>query len=395
MSVLFNLFKNLQNRIKGFDRINPMGKSKKNTQRGKFRNKLNHASRVHNSRPFRWLLVMLGWFFALLVIYSVGYHILTGKSWTDGHDWLASFWQAWQTFTTVGYGDAPPDDAATRIYTIVVSTIGIAVMGAVFSAAFDYSNFLTSLKQSGYMPNPYKNGYVIFNPDVNLLASFIKELRNVEPNIPICIVDNRIEELPKHISTLPKIHFVYGNTISRDTYENANIRNNKQVIIFPRDPAVADSDGTTKTIVDLLEHFVSEETRILHILVDPENEWMFKKNRSISVLESFELWAIIQECQDPYSAQIIEKLLMNSNGITPKTVQPQKILGWTWERFVIACMKAAKATNQSCTAFAMVKKGETIVCPANDEAIDKDTLISIIAGNEFDWEHFELAMINT
>ena len=386
MSVIFNVFRSIRDRFRSLDRINPMRK-RRNSQSAKFRNKLNHARRAHNSRPFRWLLIMLSWFVGLLVVYAVGYHALAGKG------WMASFWQAWQTFTTVGYGDAPPNDTATRIYTMVISTVGIAVMGAVFSAAFDYSNFLTTLKQSGHMPNPYKNGYVIFNPDINLLESFIKELRNVEPHAPICIVDNRIEELPKHISTLSKIHFVYGNTISRATYENANILNNKQVIIFPRDPAVADSDGTTKTIVDLLEHFVGKETSILYILVNPENAWMFKKNRSISILESFELWAIIQECQNPYSARIIEKLLMNSNGITPKTVRPSQIIGWTWGKFVITCMQKAQQMQVPCTPFAMVKNGKTIVCPTAEEPIDEETFISIIAGSQFNWSKLEKALL--
>ena len=106
------------------------------------------------------------------------------------------------------------------------------------------------------------------------------------------------------------------------------------MIIFPRDPTVAESDGATKTIVNLLEDFVEKKTRIIHILVDPDNQWMFKNTRSISILESFELWAIIQECQDPYSAQIVENLLMNTRSANPKTITPKGIIGWTWGEFM-------------------------------------------------------------
>ena len=202
----------LRTKVRDLNRPNIIENKNKGGNKNRFRNKINHASRSRSSRPFRWLMLMLAWLFGLMVMYSLGY------MWIEDQDFMESIWHAWQTFTTVGYGDDPPKTTWGRIYAILVSTGGIAIVGAVFSAAFDYSHFLTDLKRSGYMKNPYADGYVIFNfPDTNLLLSFIRELRNVEPNVPICLVDNRIEELPKPLAVLPKLHFIRGNTLSEDT----------------------------------------------------------------------------------------------------------------------------------------------------------------------------------
>lgn len=383
MSLLSSIYRQFSSRLKVWHRPK-LQKDKKQ----RFRNKLNFAGRFQRNRPLRWLIVLLFWFFALMMLYSAGLkHI-------EGYDWSEAIWQGWQTFTTVGYGNAPPVTVWGRLYTIVLSTIGIAIVGAVFSAAFDYSHFLSELKRSGLMKNPHKDGYVIFNfPDTYQLENFIRELRTVEPEVGICLVDNRIEELPKSISSLQKIHFIKGSTLDEATYQRANLNANKVVIVFPYNPTDGESDGATKTTVDLIESFVTDNTRIIHILVDTRNHWMFRGSKSIPILEAFELFAIVQECQDPYSAQIIESLMLNTEGATPKTVEPQHISGWTWSEFVITSMLLAKKKKIACTPFAIVVDGEPNSCPHPEFKIPKSCYLSIIADNNFKWNEFEKDLV--
>ncbi|MCP4441315.1 MAG: two pore domain potassium channel family protein [Aureispira sp.] len=387
MAIIFDMFRGLKDRFSHWDRKNVFDHKNDQPRQRSFRNKLNFTSQVRKYRPLRWLFILIGWFLLLMVIYSLGVMYLEPEAYPT---WTSAIWQSWQTFTTVGYGDNAPSSPLGKWLTIILSTIGIAIVGALFSAAFDYKIFLGELKQAGFMNNPFKDGYVIFNaPDTHLLLNFICELRDVEPEAKICIVDNRMDKLPKSLSILDNIHFIRGNTLSKATYEQAHLKENKIVLVFPQETAVAGSDGSTKTTVDLISKFVTEKTRIIHILVNPSNKWMFDNVRSTSISEGFELLALIQECQDQYSAQIIEDLLMNTRGANPKTVVPKHILGWTWGQFVSNALKVSHRTGELCTPLALVKNGETYTCPKLEESIDKDTLISIITYNDFNWQNFE------
>ncbi len=335
--------------------------------------------------PLLWLIKISIWCVVLFTVFIVLF------KYTEGVSWEESLWQAWQTFTTVGYGNQPAETTAGRVVTMLISTLGIAFVGALFSAAFDYKQYLRELKKSGNMKNPYKNGYVIFNfPGTATILNFVRELRIVEKNVGICIVDSRLEHLPEPVAKLPNIHFVKGDTISRDTYEQAEIKENKAVIIFPIDSHASESDGATKVTVDLVSRFVSKaNTRIIHVLVDNANAWMFEGVEATHVLSDLEILAIVQESQDPYSAEIIETLLQNTRGANPKTFKPTKIIGWTWGKLAMKCIEVSERTGVFCNLFALVQDKENMICPDFKTVIKEDALLSIIAYNDFSWETFE------
>ncbi|MDW7694760.1 potassium channel family protein [Flammeovirgaceae bacterium SG7u.111] len=343
------------------------------------------SQKIKEQEPLSWLVKVTVWFLSLFIVYILGFFLVEDVSFEE------AFWQGWQTFTTVGYGNRPAETSIGRWLTIVLCTLGIAILGALFSAAFDYRQHLINKKRLGLMINPFKDGYVIFNfPGEYQLINFIKELRSVENDVGICIVDSRLEELPQSISVLPKIHFVRGNTLSKETYERAEICDNKSVIIFPTVANVPDSDGATKTIIDLVSRFIGEgNTRILHLLVDPSNSWMFDNVKSTQIMESFELLALVQECQDIYSAEIVEKLLLNSKGANPKTCKPNKIVGMTWGGFLKKSIEFSESTGTNCNPFALIRGGQPDTCPKLSEIIQKDDFISIIAHHNFDWAAFE------
>ena len=209
----------------------------------------------------------------------------------------------------------------------------------------------------------------------------------------VCIVDNKIDELPTVIRERKNVHFVKGSLVEKNTYEKANVGNNKVVIIFPGEPFNPDSDAGTKTIVDLVSQFVEKSsTRIVHILVKQSNEWMFKGLPSTPVLESLSVLALVQESQDQYSAPIIQKLLANTKGANPQTVVPTSTKGLTWKEFQQSALNASEKLGDYVNVFALVRNGEPATCPAFNTVITDNDLISIIANRGFDWKKFEEAM---
>lgn len=335
--------------------------------------------------PLWWLLKVSGWCVALFFLF-VGLF-----KYAEAATWEESIWQAWQTFTTVGYGNAPAETTEGRVVTMFVSTLGIAFVGALFSAAFDYKQYLKDKKRFGYMENTHKNGYVVFNfPEGATAYNLIRELRTVEKKVSVCFVDSELEELPESISRLPNIHFVKGDTMQKSTYESAGIKDAQAVLVFPMRAGVAESDAATKTIVDLIARFTAEsDTRIIYTLVDAQNNWMFDAPRATHVLADLEVLAMVQECQDEKSAEIVEKLLLNTEGANPQTVVPKKVIGWTWGELTLGLIKASEQSKVACNPFALITSEGTNTCPSFTTKIQEGDRLSIIAHHGFDWEKTE------
>lgn len=306
-----------------------------------------------------------------------------------------SLWLTLITFSTVGYGDVSASTVAGKLTTMILGVGGgIALLATLFSGFFEAKQFTKNLRRYGKMKNPFKNCYVILNfPGQSIFEEYVKEIRHVEENAKFCVVDDRIEELPSMIVDESCIHFVKGSLIQRETYEAAGLKNSKVVIIFPTNPGVSDSDAATKTIVELIDEYVEVTTRIIHVLVDRKNEWMFKKTRSVQILETFEILAIVQECQDVYSSKIVERLFLNTEGANPHTVQPRRVVGWTWSEFVKKVAQISEEYDYPLNVLSLVIDGEPDSCPSPKTVIGKNDYISIIAYNSFNWDYVESKMV--
>ncbi len=308
--------------------------------------------------------------------------------------WEESIWQVWQTATTVGYGNAPAVTTVGRYATMAFGLIDIAIVGAGIGAAFDAREDKRRRTRLGQMTNPYRDGYVVFNfPGPSWFKGFVTEIRHVEQDAPVCVVDDTIDHLPEAIAAMSNVHFVKGSVLDKDTYTRAKLAENKAVIVFPTHPGDPSSDGTTRVAVDLIIGTVSADTRVLHVLVSPENDWMFDELRSTSVMETLEVLAIVQECQDMHSADIVQRLLLNTQDANPKTVTPIRIVGWTWQDFVTHALPAAEDIGVEINPFAIIKNGQPHVCPARSTLIEADDLLSIIVHTGFDWARFEEALV--
>ena len=340
--------------------------------------------KLYENIPLVLMFKVASLFIMFFIIHLVGFGIIENVSWNE------SLWQTWQTFTTVGYGNRPAESESGRFFTMIVSTFGIALFGAFISSYFDYKIYNKERRKTGMTKNPFKDGYVIFNyPGEHKIQSFVNEIRYIEPNVGICIVDESLEELPSSISLSSNIHFVKGSLLHKDTYENARLKDNKVVIIFPKESHVSESDAATKVIVDLVYKFTGDATRILHVLVDSKNSWLFDDSPSQQILQNMAILSVVQESQDRYSAAIFETLFKNTEGENPSTVKPNKIIGWRWDKFVETTMSSFENNKIRVNPLALIKDGKINPCPEPSEIITENSYISIISEGDFNWDKYE------
>ncbi len=237
------------------------------------------------------------------------------------------------------------------------------------------------------MNNPIKNGYILFHfPGESTLRLFLREIYAVEGKSDVCVIDESIEHLPSGIVQEfgKRVHFIRGSSLDEKTYQRAKIAKNKAVIVFPKDSSSGESDGITNTVVKLIFSFAGDATRVLYILVDERNAWMFDK-RAISISQDLEVFALVQECQDFGSAVMIEKLLLNTEGANPKSVVPDKIVGLTWHQFQITLAKSGIRANP----LALIQNGEPETCPDPNATIQKGDRFLIAAHGDCDWGNLE------
>ncbi|MCK5015980.1 MAG: two pore domain potassium channel family protein [Candidatus Peribacteraceae bacterium] len=342
--------------------------------------------RYKTNRIISNLCNIISLFFLFFIAHFIGFHFFENVSWNE------SFWQTWQTFTTVGYGNRPAETVGGRWITMLFGTMGIAYLGVLFSAYFDYKQYKREMKRSGRMKNPYK-GYVLFNmPEIHTLRTLINEIRHDDPDVGICIVDDRIDALPTELDSMKKVRFVRGSVLSKQTYELAGVAESIAVVVFPTDSTNSSADGITKTTVDLLERFIGNGTRIIHVIVDPQNEWLFEDTKSTPILECIETLMIAQECKNPHSSEAVAKLFRNSEGAVPFTTA-LSIEVESWELFEQVCMAAEKDINIDINPFALIKAGQTFANPKKGMSIGKGDKVCIIVNPDFKWEPFNISFI--
>lgn len=336
------------------------------------------------SPPVLWLLGVLVLFLGAAIAHVVAFVVLEGAPLGE------ALWATWQTFSTVGYEDRPVPGTLTRIVVAVVSTAGVIAVGALLTGLIEVRQAQAERRRFGQMDNPMKGGYVIVNfPGEHLFDTFVDELRVVEPKVPLCIVDGNLTELPPASAAIPGVHFVRGQLLERETYTRARLQDAKAVIVFPQRWADPASDGATRTIVDLVVRLAGPSTRVMHVLVSPKNYWLFEGLRSTPVLGSFEILALVQECQDPYSAPIVEDLFRNSVGPRPITVPVGAAAGLTWSQFLHGCVAAGAELDAHMMPWALIRDGKPDLTPSASTVLQKGDLLSFITNDGATWEAFE------
>jgi voltage-gated potassium channel Kch len=326
------------------------------------------------------LLVLLT-LLSLLFLVHWGLFFWAESRSTDGCTWEEALWQTWQTFTTVGYGNRPAGTTLGRWVTMLFSTAGIAVLGTVFAAVFDLHLYLKDLRRAGLIENPLDDFYCLIHyPGEEDLRTFLEELRNEEPKASVCLIDESLEALPPAIEPMKPIHFIRGSAIDRAVLDRSRVERARVVIVFPPEGSSSGADAMTKTIISVLSNRVDlEKTRLMHVLQSADNAWMFKNEPSTAVFKKLDILAVVQECHDPYSAQIAERMLRNSQGANIQTVPAMAAKGLTWGEFNQSLFRSDRAQQQRINPLALIRNGEVNTCPDTNETIQEGDWIAFMS----------------
>ena len=318
----------------------------------------------------------------LFLSYSVIYSILEHSSIKVG------FWQAWQTITTVGYGDAPPSSSLGRLGAVIFGTLGIAFLGVLFSGVFDYKSLIYEQRRFGKLDARYENGYLIINyPGEYKILTLIEELREKEDNVPITILCEELEKLPITLESLPKVEFVSESLSRREAYQRAKLENSKCVIVFPKIPSDPRSDAQTIVVVNAVKK-IRKDIKIIYFIVDTKNSWLFENHENVyEIRENFEVLTCVQECQDENSSLIAELLLTNSSEGNIQSFYVGDIGDITWGEFVKKSVDYNFFTKGKDSFNPIgIKSGDKLESiPIFDKVIKNTDQIFINARNNFDW----------
>jgi hypothetical protein len=275
--------------------------------------------------------------------------------------------------------------------------IGVALMSALIGSGIAVITYYLDLNKGGLMKNPHKNGYVIFNfPGEGNALELIRQLRITEPNVPVCIIDNKLEELPLQLRGTPGVHFIRGELTRPDVYERAQLEHQRAVAVLPLDRNDANSDAATASAVRMILRYLEQagsRARVQHMLVDPDNAVMFEGMSSQEITKRADILMLVQEFQGAGTAQVIELLLRNDAGDDLEMFAADLIVGMTWGALRTKVLELYAADTLSFSLIALKRPNETPETrPGRQEIIQKGDMICVLAANDFDWTVAERAI---
>jgi voltage-gated potassium channel Kch len=304
----------------------------------------------------------------------------------EGMEYGDSLWQVWQTLTTVGYGDVPSKTLWGRVLTVVYGTLGIVVLSQAFSMAVEHGQARREAYRGGSMRSPQRGGHIIVGyPGEQRTALLIHELRQGKPELPICIVDAHLSELPIAVRELPDVHFVRGPLILPDTYVQAGIERAASASILPSAVLEGDADAQTVVQIQIMKR-LAPSLRIVYILADIRNESLFYGLGASRVVSDMLFQAVVQEISDPGVAEAMESMLSNIKGADPKTVDPLGTMGWTWGQLCGALhARNSRLSAASIVPYALLRGIDADVAPDYNERIGTGDRLILTSREDFDW----------
>jgi hypothetical protein len=341
-----------------------------------------------------------GLFWTLFMLYLC-FHLIQSCVWiiVEDKSFLQSQYLTLQTNSTVGYGDDAPNTNLGKILIMLLCVPSIGLLGgSAISVSVDIAQKKKFIRRHGLIKkNPNKNGVIIIHlPNEYDFKLYVEEVRHVDKDLPICIVDNRFDELPVWVISLcNEIVFVKGSLTDDTTYERANIAENEQVIIFPKDPDDPESDYITDSISSVALKHASSTTNITCVVVDPANLHLFEAEKVPNLscsLKGMGILALVQQTHGGFTIEWFIRLMSNTKGANPSTVKVDYISGWTWAKFVKATLDLGLKGEDSLTnPLAIIRPGtHPVTNPAPNDIISKNDWLIIANFNNFiGWEKYE------
>lgn len=261
--------------------------------------------------------------------------------------WQDAMWWSFVTMTTVGYGDLFPESFGGR-YLVAVPTmvIGIGILGFIISEISAKLVESRSKRTKGLIRVTMEQHILIVHfSGLELLRKVIFELR-ADPStekLPICVVDDRLEELPMELSKLG-LEFVRGNPTQTETMERANLAKACHALVLTRNPSEAHSDDTSLAAVLLIKR-MRPDIGVVGEVLDPEKKDSLMMAGASSVVCTAELRGnlLIQELQDPGVKAVIADLTSNCGG---EQIYMVPLEGWAEQNYndlALTCLQSGLA----------------------------------------------------
>lgn len=178
---------------------------------------------------------------------------------------LTSFYFVMTTFSTVGYGDYSPTTIAGRLFTILMYLFGIGLLGVVIGKIVDTFSIFRKRKEEGKLAYTKENHIIIVGWGKKTETA-VDEILASDTTSEVVIIDT-LPKSPTDVA-IERVHYVQGDPSEEETFNQANIKKAKSVIIFADDAIQIPSlrDAKTLTIAITVERLASHVHTTVEIM---------------------------------------------------------------------------------------------------------------------------------
>ncbi len=334
---------------------------------------------------------------ALNLIFGLLFYIAE-RTTQPGLDLLDSIWWSMVTMTTVGYGDLYPHTNIGRfLIAYPCMLFGIAIIGYMLGMAAESVFDHISRKKRGLVQITKENHIIICNfPSIDKLKNITAELK-LHPayeNSFFVIISDSISKLPESLAT-NEFAFVYGNPISEEVLQKANIKAAAGIFIFACNPSNSDADAITFAIASVIEQLRQKHSyscKIVAELIQQENLSLLRKANVDGIVTPDGLTdcLLAQEFLYPGIHEIITQIISNKVG-SQFYILDTKLAGHRVEDVQVAVLKHPANLQ----VIGIIKNGKTILNPAKNECIKEGDKLIMLAESRRDFSIIEQEILSS
>ena len=193
---------------------------------------------TNESKVIRNLVIAFAALLVVLLVGTVGYHILGG----DKHSWLDCFYMTFITISTIGYGEIVDVSMYEygRLFTIFIAITGIGVLGYVLSTltAFTLESDLNESWRRKKMRQQFaqlKGHYIVCG--IGLIGSNVAH-ELVTTGRGCVIVDSNMDTMQRYLDSHPGQLYLNGDATDNDVLLAAGVMQARGVFAVAHDDSM-------------------------------------------------------------------------------------------------------------------------------------------------------------
>ncbi|RXI95515.1 potassium channel protein [Anaerobacillus alkaliphilus] len=159
---------------------------------------------------------------------------------------LNTFYFVMTTFATVGYGDYSPVTMTGKLFSIIMYLFGIGLLGVVIGKLVDSFTIFRKKREEGRL-NYMKERHIVIVGWNKKTDIAVKEILDSDSSVEVVIVD-QLRQSPIDLA-YNRVHYIQGDPTEGETFEKANLKRAKAVIVFSDDTIQDPSLKDAKTLL--------------------------------------------------------------------------------------------------------------------------------------------------